>query len=179
MIFFISTESGTHSTGALEWPTATTNIFSSMTTICAELGNVYQCAYSDHFTPYITSLAQLYLKIQQMLFDDDDDGGLKTPTNFPSCLSMTSGMATSQEDQNTPVNAIGSGINELSFSATTPVNQSVSTSPTEEMSSIGITSSSTFRNKNAHLLKVPSHRLIYTVKGSAMFYSFLTIYTYL
>ena len=115
-----------------------------------KLGRNYKTVYSCNYEKYTTSISDLYQQIKTYL---DEEGGITTPTNIKSFESLTS-VSSNQQNDNRNGNS-QSSLEELEDSCQTPVHNSLTVSPNEEISFIS--TKSEHHSSLSNIIKVSHH----------------------
>ena len=119
-----------------------------MLEIGLKLAKDFKTAYSKHYELYIASISDLHLQFKRYV---EEEGGITTPTNIKSFGSMTS---IQSQQQNEKINGSRrSSSEEVEGSCTTPVQNSLTLSPSEGISLLSnkLESSSNF-TKVSHFI---------------------------
>ena len=121
-----------------------------MLEVCFKLGRNYKTVYSCNYEEYITSISDLHQQTKSYL---DEEGGVTTPTNIKSFESLTS---VSSDHQNYNRNGDRrSSLEDVEESCQTPVHNSLTVSPSEEISFIS--TKSEHQPSSSDIIKVSSH----------------------
>ena len=116
-----------------------------MLEIGLKLAKDFKTAYSKHYEVYIASISDLHLQFKRYV---EEEGGITTPTNIKSFGSLTS---VQSHQQNEKINGSRrSSLEEVEGSCSTPVQNSVTLSPSEGISVLPnkLESSSNFTKVN-------------------------------
>ena len=115
-----------------------------------KLGRNYKTVYSCNYEKYTTSISDLYQQIKTYL---DEEGGITTPTNIKSFESLTS-VSSNQQNDNRNGNS-QSSLEDAEESCQTPVHNSLTVSPNEEISFIS--TKSEHQSSLSNIIKVSHH----------------------
>ena len=117
-----------------------------------KLGINYKTVYSCNYEKYTTSISDLYQQIKTYL---DEEGGITTPTNIKSFESLTSVSSNQQNDHRNGNSQ--SSLEDAEESCQTPVHNSLTVSPNEEISFIS--TKSEHHSSLSNIIKVRRHSL--------------------
>ena len=129
---------------------STQKIFDVLLDVGFKLGRNYKTVYSCSYAKYTTSISDLYQQIKTYL---DEEGGITTPTNIKSFESLTS-VSSNQQNDNRNGNS-PSSLEELEDSCQTPVHNSLTVSPNEEISFVS--TKSEHQSSLSNIIKVSHH----------------------